>query len=85
MTLGLVRSGLVPGVVKTEGDPQMKKRKIIIIVEGGCVRDVYANDSAIDVELLDYDNDDEVQDRANKDRGQVVAEMLACGILKQIF
>ena len=42
------------------------KKRIVILVEGGVVSSVYAEDELVDVEILDLDTDDPIQQSMNE-------------------
>lgn len=52
--------------------------KIVIVVSGGCVRSVYARDTGLEVELLDFDdvdNDPEREEALEAKLADVTAKM----------
>lgn len=42
---------------------EMGQKKVVIVVRGGCVVQALTNDPKIEVELLDFDNQDDIEER----------------------
>ena len=55
--------------------------KVIVIVKGGCVTDVYSTDSTLDVKILDYDDKNQA-DEGSKELKQLESLEADC---KQMF
>jgi len=67
----------------------MRRIKLIIVVEGGCIRNIFTSNMDLahncSFELLDYDNDEEEEEKENIRRGQEIEELLKTEKLFQIY
>jgi hypothetical protein len=64
--------------------------RIVVVVEGGCLRSVFCDDPEVQVELLDFDNAEESDGHEPPGEGQSVVEMdaaldLAESTMSEVF